>query len=50
MTPLLWFAGLSVFAILVVLACALTLGSDADDIADATLERLEKEKHGHREH
>ena len=49
MTPLLWFAGLSVFAILVVLACALTLGSDADDIADATLEKL-KEKHGHREH
>jgi hypothetical protein len=40
MTVLLWIICLIVLTALTIVACALTLGSDADDIADATLERL----------
>ena len=36
----LWLIGLFILAGLTVVACALTLGSDADDIAEETLERL----------
>ena len=36
----LWWVLLVIFAVLTVVACALAIGSDADDSADATLDKL----------
>ena len=37
---MLWLIGLIILAVLTVVACALAIGSDADDSADATLDKL----------
>lgn len=37
---MMWFIGLVVIAVLTVVACALAIGSDADDTADALLDKL----------
>lgn len=43
---IIWLVCLIILAGLTVVACALAIGSDADDIADKTLGKL-KEKHEH---
>ena len=37
---MLWLIGLFILAALTVVACALAIGSDADDTADALLDKL----------
>ena len=41
---IIWLVCIGILAALVVVGCSLAMASDADDIADATLEKLKENK------